>query len=124
MPSKGLILVVEDEDAIRLTLRDYLKKKGYEVLVASDGVGAIKQLLDYEVDVIVTDYRMDVLGGDYWIKFLKRYCAEKKIVITSGFLRPDFLIPFEVVYKPFDYSELEARVAALLGGGSGETGGA
>ena len=124
MPSKGLILVVEDEDAIRLTLRDYLKKKGYEVLVASDGVGAIKQLLDYEVDVIVTDYRMDVLGGDYWIKFLKRYCVEKKIVITSGFLRPDFLIPFEVVYKPFDYSELEARVAALLGGGSGETGGA
>ncbi len=124
MPSKGLILVVEDEDAIRLTLRDYLKKKGYEVLVASDGVGAIKQLLDYEVDVIVTDYRMDVLGGDYWIKFLKRYCAEKKIVITSGFLRPDFLIPFEVVYKPFDYSELEARVAALLEGGSGETGGA
>jgi len=124
MPSKGLILVVEDEDAIRLTLRDYLKKKGYEVLVASDGVGAIKQLLDYEVDVIVTDYRMDVLGGDYWIKFLKRYCAEKKIVITSGFLRPDFLIPFEVVYKPFDYSELEARVAALLEGGSGETAGA
>ena len=152
MPSKGLILVVEDEDAIRLTLRDYLKKKGYEVLVASDGVGAIKQLLDYEVDlivsdyrmdvlggeywikflkkycagpkIVVTDYRMDVLGGDYWIKFLKRYCAEKKIVITSGFLRPDFLIPFEVVYKPFDYSELEARVAALLEGGSGETGGA
>lgn len=124
MPSKGLILVVEDEDAIRLTLRDYLKKKGYEVLVASDGVGAIKQLLDYEVDVIVTDYRMDVLGGDYWIKFLKRYCAEKKIVITSGFLRPDFLIPFEVVYKPFDYSELEARVSALLEGRSGETAGA
>jgi DNA-binding response OmpR family regulator len=124
MPSKGLILVVEDEDAIRLTLRDYLKKKGYDVLVASDGVGAIKQLLDYEVDVIVTDYRMDVLGGDYWIKFLKRYCAEKKIVITSGFLRPDFLIPFEVVYKPFDYSELESRVAALLEGSFGETAGA
>lgn len=116
MPSKGLILVVEDEDAIRLTLRDYLRKKGYDVLVASDGVGAIKQLLDYEVDVIVTDYRMDVLGGDYWIKFLKRYCGDKKIVITSGFLRPDFHIPFEVVYKPFDYAELEARVASLVEG--------
>ena len=114
MPSKGLILVVEDEDAIRLTLRDYLRKKGYDVLVASDGVGAIKQLLDYEVDIIVTDYRMDVLGGDYWIKFLKRYCSDKRIVITSGFLRPDFLIPFEVVYKPFDYGELEAHVAQLL----------
>jgi CheY-like chemotaxis protein len=114
MPIKGLILVVEDEDAIRLTLRDYLRKKGYDVLVASDGVGAIKQLLDYEVDIIVTDYRMDVLGGDYWVKFLKKYCSDKRVIITSGFLRPDFQIPFEVVYKPFDYSELEALVARLL----------
>jgi CheY-like chemotaxis protein len=122
MPTKGLILVVEDEDAIRLTLRDYLRKKGYDVLVASDGVGAIKQLLDYEVDLIVTDYRMDVLGGDYWIKFLKKYCADKRVIITSGFLRPDFHIPFDVVYKPFDYSELEAQVARLLEKGHEEAG--
>jgi CheY-like chemotaxis protein len=114
MLNKGLVLVVEDEDAIRLTLRDYLRKKGYDVLVASDGVGAIKQLLDYEVDIIVTDYRMDVLGGDYWVKFLKKYCSDKRVIITSGFLRPDFQIPFEVVYKPFDYSELETLVARLL----------
>lgn len=112
----GLILVVEDEDAIRLTLRDYLRKKGHEVLVASDGVGAIKQLLDNEVDIIVTDYRMDVLGGDYWVKFLKKYCPDKRVIITSGFLRPDFHIPFEVVYKPFDYSDLEARISAILNG--------
>jgi CheY-like chemotaxis protein len=111
---RGLILVVEDEDAIRLTLRDYLRKKGYEVLVASDGVGAIKQLLDNEIDIILTDYRMDILGGDYWIKFLKKYCPEKKVIITSGFLRPDFYIPYEVVYKPFDYSDLEQKVRAII----------
>ena len=109
-----LILIVEDEDSIRLTLRDYLRKKGYEVLVASDGVGAIKQLLDYDVDIILTDYRMDVLGGDYWIKFLKKYCPEKRVVITSGFLRPDFDIPYEVIYKPFDYADLEKRVREII----------
>lgn len=112
--NKGLVLVVDDEDAIRLTLRDYLRKKGYDVLVASDGVGAIKQLLDYNIDFIITDYRMDVLGGDYWIKFLKKYCGEKPIVITSGFLRPDFYIPFDVIYKPFDYGELESYIAKRL----------
>ena len=57
-----MILVVEDEDSIRLTLRDYLRKKGHEVIVASDGVGAIKQILDHPVDLVVTDYRMDILG--------------------------------------------------------------
>ncbi len=46
MNRKPVILIVEDEDSIRLTLRDYLKKKGHEVIVASDGVGAIKQILD------------------------------------------------------------------------------
>ncbi|MBN1520595.1 MAG: response regulator [Spirochaetales bacterium] len=107
------ILIVEDEDAIRLTLRDYLKKRGYEVLVASDGVGAIKQLLDNDVSVVITDYRMDVLGGDYWIKFLRKYCSDLTVLITSGFLKPDFPIPYEVVYKPFDYSELEAKLRSL-----------
>jgi DNA-binding response OmpR family regulator len=114
MRGKGIVLVVEDEDSIRLSLRDYLQRRGYTVLVASDGVGALKQLLDVEVDLIVSDYRMDVLGGDYWVKFLKKYCSNTKIIITSGFLRPDFAIPFPVVYKPFDYQELESRIAALM----------
>jgi len=119
---QGIVLIVEDEDAIRLTLRDYLRKKGYEVFVASDGVGAIKLLLDYSVDIILTDYRMDILGGDYWIKFLRKYCPEKDVIITSGFLRPDFDIPYEVVYKPFDYSDLELRVRAILQGKSANDG--
>jgi DNA-binding response OmpR family regulator len=114
--SAGIILVVEDEDAIRLTLRDYLLRKGFEVLVASDGVGAIKQLLDFDVDLIVTDYRMDLLGGDYWIKFLRKYCPDQDVIITSGFLKPEFEIPYEVVNKPFDYSDLEKRIREILPG--------
>lgn len=114
MSSKGTVLVVEDEDAIRLTLRDYLVKKNYDVLVASDGVGAIKQLLDHRVDMIVTDYRMDILGGDYWIKFLREYCGDKHVLITSGFLRPEFPIPFDVLYKPFDYADVEVMISRAL----------
>jgi DNA-binding response OmpR family regulator len=109
------LLIVEDEDSIRLTLRDYLKKKGFQVYVASDGVGAIKILLDREIDIIVTDYRMSVLGGDYWIKFLSKFCSEKKVIITSGFLNPEFSIPFKVVYKPFEYEDLEKEIRMELG---------
>lgn len=108
------VLVVEDEDAIRLSLRDFLKRKGYEVHVASDGVGAIKLMLDHEFDLVVTDYRMDILGGDYWIRFLDRFCPKLRVIITSGFLKPDFFIPFEVLYKPFDYTELESRIASRV----------
>ena len=114
MGSRPIILVVEDEDSIRLTLRDFLRKKGHEVLVASDGVGAIKQILDHPVDLVVTDYRMDILGGDYWIRFLREFCRDKKVIITSGFLQPEFPIPFPVVYKPYDYAELESLIMATL----------
>lgn len=109
------ILVVEDEDSIRLTLRDFLRKKGYPVLVASEGVGAIKQMLDHKIDLIITDYRMEILGGDYWIRFLKRYCQDIRVIITSGFLKPNFPIEYPVLYKPFEYSELERLIIQVAG---------
>jgi len=59
------ILLVEDEDAIRLTLRDYLERQDYQVLAAPDGAGAIKHLLDKDVDIVVTDYRMNGFAGTY-----------------------------------------------------------
>lgn len=104
--TEKFVLIVEDEDSIRLTLRDFFQEEGIKVLVASDGVGAIKQILDHTVWAIVTDYRMSGLGGDYWIRFLDRYCRDMKIIVTSGFLRPEFPIPFEVVYKPFHYEDI------------------
>jgi len=112
--TSGYILLVEDEDTVRLTLRDFLQKKGFNILVASDGVSAIKQLLDHDISMIITDYRMQNLGGDYWIKFLNRYCSDKKIIITSGFLKPEFSIPFEVIYKPFDYFLISKSIEAHL----------
>ena len=107
-----VVLIVEDEDSIRLALRNYLVRKDFTVFVASDGVGALKIMLDNELDVIVTDYKMEILGGDYWIKFLNQYCADKKIIITSGFLRPNFKISFPILYKPYQLDELYKLILA------------
>ncbi|MFZ5368878.1 MAG: response regulator [Spirochaetota bacterium] len=111
--SEFTVLLVEDDDDIRLSLRDYLKAKGFSVLVSSDGVGAIKILLDSKIDVIVSDYRMDIFGGDYWVRFLNTFCPDIDVIITSGYLRPDFKVPYPVVYKPFDYAELAAMIADI-----------
>lgn len=111
--SDFIVLLVEDDDDIRLSLRDYLKARGFTVLVSSDGVGAIKILLDTKVDVIVSDYRMDIFGGNYWIRFLNTFCSTLDVIITSGYLKPDFKIPYPVVYKPFDYAEMAAMLAEI-----------
>jgi DNA-binding response OmpR family regulator len=109
-----VILIVEDDDQIRLSFRDYLKKEGFEVLVASDGVGAIKQLLDNSIDLIISDYRMELLGGNYWIKFLQRFCPDMKIIFTSGYIKPSDDIPYHVITKPYKYSELLQEIKQIL----------
>ena len=114
MTNRASILVVEDDDSVRLTLRDYLKKIGHSVHVSSDGVGAIQQLLDHDVDVIVTDYRMNVLGGNYWIGFLERYCKDKIVIVDSAYLRQDLSVPFPVLEKPFDYASLAQLIDESL----------
>ncbi|MBT3274322.1 MAG: response regulator [Spirochaetales bacterium] len=112
--NKLTVLVVEDEDAIRLPLRDFLVTKGYTVVVASDGAGAIEQLLDHDIDVIISDYRMSVLGGHYWIRFLERYCPEKKIIITSGYLDSDIEHPFPLFKKPFEFQDLFLKIESMV----------
>ena len=113
--SDAAILVVEDEDSIRIPLKDYLTRVGFSVLVASDGVGAIKHILDYPVAAIITDYRMDILGGDYWVRFLERFCPGQRILVTSGFLKSDLRLPFEVLTKPYSFLELETKLREMLG---------
>ncbi len=112
-PNLEYVLIVEDEDSIRIPLKDYLTRMGFTVLVASDGVGAIRQLLDFPVRIIITDYRMDTLGGDYWMRFLQRFCVDVKVLVTSGFLKSDLPLPFEFLPKPYSFKELEARLRAL-----------
>lgn len=116
MSDSPLVLLVEDDDAVRLTLRDYLERKGHNVLVASDGVGAIKLLVDHDVSVVVTDFRMDLLGGDYWVRFLQKYCPGTPVFVMSGFLDSDFDVPFPCFTKPFDYGDLEQRIKETLYG--------
>ncbi len=100
------VLVVEDEDDLRLATRDRLAGVGYDVIVASDGLSALKELTDHDFDVIITDFRMRPFGGSYWIKFLEEHYSHIKIIVISGFLRPGLPVAFPVLYKPFLPSEL------------------
>ena len=104
--SRLAVLLVEDDEQVRLGTKRFLQSKGMDTIVASDGLAAIKVLLDEKVDVIVTDYKMQVLGGDYWIRFLQKHYGDKKIIVVTGFLESDVSLPFPVVYKPFEYGKL------------------
>jgi len=117
MEPSATILVVEDNDSIRLTLRDYFESRGHAVLVASEGVGAIKMMIDNPVDALITDFRMELFGGGYWLKFLERFCPNMPVVVISGYLDPDTRLVFPYFAKPFDYAEIEEKVRELIHNG-------
>jgi CheY-like chemotaxis protein len=105
MPRSDQVLIVEDNvDVLYLATRR-IRKAGYEVIAAEDGVQAIHRMVDNPYcRRMVTDYLMPTLGGTYWIRFLERFCADWTIVIVSSQdIDPG---PFICMPKPVDFENL------------------
>ena len=111
------ILVVEDDQAIRRLVTMVLKREGYQVEVAVDGVEAVLKLGVCDFDVIVLDLMMPNLDGFTFLETLSIHDPErlKKIIVTSAASPAVILermkgITFELLPKPFDIAELLERV--------------
>jgi CheY-like chemotaxis protein len=115
---KKKILVVEDEEGLRLLYEEELKSEGYEVLTAGNGREAIQQLENGKPDLIILDIVMPVMDG---MEALGRIVGkERKIPIIlntsySGY-RQDFMSWAADAYvtKSSDLSELKKKIRELL----------
>lgn len=87
--SQGSILLVEDDRSVRRYLEVILQRAGYEVIVASDGLEAMKLVLASTVEAVVTDAVMPHLSGHELCRFLRRQAklARLPIIILSGMER-------------------------------------
>ncbi|HOU77514.1 MAG TPA: sigma-54 dependent transcriptional regulator [Syntrophales bacterium] len=107
------VLVVDDEINMQVVLRAMLKKEGYEVLTARDGLEALKILAGTEVDVVVTDLKMPRLDGMGLLeRVMEEYPSTPVIMITAhGTVATavDALKKgaFDYVTKPFEQDELK-----------------
>lgn len=68
---KGVVLVVDDEAPIRDILGFYLKRAGYQVLMAGNGVQALDEMSRLQPDLIISDLRMPEMAGDELCKRVK-----------------------------------------------------
>jgi CheY-like chemotaxis protein len=66
------ILVVEDDQNLRITLMELLRREGYAVITARDGDEGYMQALAHEPDLIVTDLNMPILDGVELAKLIRR----------------------------------------------------
>lgn len=109
------ILIVDDDLGLRKSLRNQLELLGHTVLDAADGLSAFMALKsNSDIDSIITDYRMPVLGGRDWIELLRYYHPDLPIVVTSAydFAGEDLGENMVFVQKPFDIEEIST---VLLG---------
>lgn len=112
------VLIVDDEQAIICLLKDYLKLNNYEVLVATDGVEAVKQALT-QPDIILLDVNMPGMDGFSVCKQIRDYVSCPIIFLTARIEEADKIKGFSVggddyIIKPFSIDELGARIAAHI----------
>jgi two-component system response regulator AtoC len=106
------VLVVDDEENIRLVLRTLLKKHGYEVEVAEEGEGALRALDAFDPDVILTDVRMPRMGGLDLLAALKAKQHTATVIVMSAYGNVDLAIEamkagaYDYVSKPFKPDEI------------------
>jgi len=111
----GTVLLVDDEELVRVSTADMLTDCGYIVIEAASGADALK-ILEQELylDFLVTDYMMPKMTGVEIAGAFRRKHPTSPVLLISGFAGADAISPdLSVLGKPFRQAELAASLAVL-----------
>lgn len=110
-----LILVADDEKAIRELIAAELNAFGYHVLIATNGAEAVAQFQQHadEVRLFITDSAMPVMDGHQAVIELRKLKPGLPVILTSGELNPE-KPDGVVVNKPFALEELLTAIQRIL----------
>jgi CheY-like chemotaxis protein len=112
------ILVVEDDEPIRLALRELLECEGYDVVLAADGQEALEAVADEIPALVLTDVQMPLLDGAELCERLRnhRTTQDVPIVVLTAARSVDGIerLADAVMRKPFDIDALLAVIAQFI----------
>ncbi len=107
------ILVVDDELNMRLVLQAMLRKEGHEVLLAADGLEALKTLKETDVSAVITDMKMPRMDGMSLLEAVRRERPAVPVIMITAYgtiaTAVDALKKgaFDYITKPFEQDELK-----------------
>ena len=119
-PGEYLLLVVDDDDALRLTLRDTLADEGYTVSAAADGYEAMELIQKIKFDLVLTDIVMPNVSGFEVLTFVKEKTPETKVIMITGFtdlklaMEAKKLGATDFIAKPFMRDDLLRTIKVVL----------
>jgi DNA-binding response OmpR family regulator len=115
------LLIIDDSQEVLSVLNYFFQKKNYDVVSASDGLDGLK-LLETEkqqFDLVITDLVMPNISGIGVISIIKKKFPDIPVVAITGWGEHPEALAAEVqadivLEKPFELTELEKKIKALL----------
>ncbi|MBT6116927.1 MAG: PAS domain-containing protein [Rhodospirillaceae bacterium] len=120
----GTVLLVEDEDPVRMFGARALRNKGYKVLEAKSGEEALEifSTSDEPIDLLITDVVMPRMDGPSLIMRVREQAPETRIICISGYAeeafrkRLDSCADIHFLPKPFSLKQLAGKVKEVMRG--------
>ena len=117
------VLVADDEESLRGATARLLRRAGYEVVEAGDGVEALQAIEDQgsSIDVVLSDVTMPRMTGTQLAERLGEMLPAMPVVLTSGYAQADGADPpgtagrFAILEKPFGESQLLEAIGEAIG---------
>lgn len=112
-PSRGNVLVVDDEDLMCDLIEQVLKMKGFSVITKTDSMEALEEINQKKgYDIIIADIRMPKVSGIDLLRVANAQNVNYQVILITGFyglVSPEIiksLKPFGLLKKPFDINTL------------------
>ena len=111
---EGTVLVVEDEEPLRLAVSKVLRKRGFSVLDASDGRAGVDlfRINEQQIDVVLLDLTLPGMNGREVLEELRRIRPGVSVIITTAYSQDSALKaingqpPWAFIRKPYQLNEL------------------
>ncbi len=116
------ILVVDDEDIARTNLEYILRKEGYLVSTAANGLEALEKLRQEEFDLILTDLKMEKMDGIQLLESVRQSSPNIEVVMITGYATVSSAVDAlkkgaaHYLPKPIDLEELRTTVRRVREG--------
>ncbi|MEN8077759.1 response regulator transcription factor [Clostridioides difficile] len=119
MNNNAMILVVEDEKAIRNFMKISLDTQGYRILESSNGSDALALVMSYNPEIIILDLGLPDMDGIEVIRRIRQFKETPIIIVSARGQDRDKIDALDLgaddyITKPFSMGELLARVRVLL----------
>jgi two-component system, cell cycle sensor histidine kinase and response regulator CckA len=124
LTGQGTIMLVEDDDPVRIFGARALRNKGYKVIEAKCGEAALDLIRNAveEIDLLITDVVMPHLDGPGLVREVREIRPELKVIFISGYTEDAFRqrldndSAIDFLPKPFSLKQLAAKVRDVIGG--------